>query len=106
MKKIIITLSAIGLIFTACKKETKVITTNVIESKKNFLIKAPWKILKIEEQPNLTSPLTEITGQWDACELDDIQTFTEDNIYNYGAGASVCDTFDNQIEIGTWEFLN
>lgn len=106
MKQIIIAFVAISLIFAACKKDTKVVTTTTSNIRKKYLTNAPWKIVKIEEQTTLTSPLTDITYQWSACELDDIQTFAFDNTYNYRPGASVCDTFDKQTDNGNWNFVN
>ncbi len=94
MKKLVLSLSALVVLATACKKDED---EPIAITKEN--IAGAYKLGTIKYKIG-SSPEIDITNQVDACEKDDIQTFLVNNTYNYTDAGTQCSP--NGDDSGVW----
>jgi hypothetical protein len=102
MKKIILAALAIATLFTACKKD---------EEEKPHTIVGSWKVVDAYCNPAINYNGTVTTQLFlliysDACQRDDILTFTDDNTVYADNGPLKCDTSWAQVDTGTYTLSN
>jgi hypothetical protein len=94
MKKILLSISAIVLLVTACKKDDE---DTVAVTKEN--IAGAYKLGSLKLKIG-SAPEQDITSQVDDCAKDDIQTFLVNETYNYTDAGVQCSPAGD--DTGTW----
>ncbi len=94
MRKILLGLSAVVLLATACKKDDD---ETIAITKENIAGAYKLESLKLKQG---TSPEADITSQIDDCQKDDIQTFLVNETYTYTDAGVVCSPAGD--DSGTW----
>ena len=88
------------LAFASCKKDSL--------SKTDLLTDADgWKMVSLTTDPAIVDPftgtqITDLYAQFDACDKDDITTFSANGTFVSDEGATKCDPSDPQTTSGTW----
>ena len=103
MKKHVLILAFIALLFGSCAKETV-----YVEPEKSIgLVGTKWIITA---QTDFIEPLgqpghlEDVFASWTPCERDDVQSFAAGGIYLVEEGSSKCDPSNPQtVETGTWK---
>jgi hypothetical protein len=96
--------AALGLAVLGCSKDK---TDTPAPSKTDLLTDKNWIISAQTVSPGISSGgtiITDIYGQFQACDKDDFIRFEKPNVFKDDEGATKCLTANPQTTTGTWVF--
>jgi len=105
MKKILLSVAAIALLFAACNKEDK----NDTKTRTEYLTSGNWYVHSdkdIQTAPTDTTYDYIADSSYAPCDLDDFIKFNTDGTVVFDEGASKCSSLDPQSFSASWEFIN
>lgn len=89
--------------FTACRKNKD----DDMSARTQMLTQNPWKLIKYEERDDPADPWIDETASYNACELDNLYSFSAVGSVQVTEGLTKCNPADpNLIDSGTWSFQN
>ena len=107
MKKSLLAITAMTLLFTACKKDDE----TPVNPKKTVVTSGKWHITSSSSVVAYPAPIGtqtfDLFAMIPACQRDNRYTFNSDNTVTTDEGATKCNASDPQQKTGgTWAFLN
>jgi hypothetical protein len=108
MKRTLIALGAIAVLFSACKKDD---STSASGGKKGSLTTGKWRITSstsvIEYPAPIGTQTVNLFSSIQPCMQDNLYIFNSDGTNTTDEGATKCNTSDAQTKSsGTWQLLN